>query len=140
MLLLDKLIGPFVPIRFVAFALVGSIGVLVHLIFVIFLFKGLHLSFSSSQILGTLIAMSTNFALNNLFTYRDIRLNGWRWFRGWAAFIIACALGTLANIAVSVHLFENGVMWVVAALVGITVGAVWNYATTGVYTWGVGKR
>jgi dolichol-phosphate mannosyltransferase len=83
--------------------------------------------------------MTTNFALNNIFTYRDVRLTGWRWLRGWVVFIIACAFGTLANVGIAAYLFENNAGWTVAALGGIMVGAVWNYATTRVYTWGVPK-
>jgi dolichol-phosphate mannosyltransferase len=139
MLLLDKLIGHFVPVRFIAFALVGSIGVLVHLIVVTLLFKVVNVSFLPSQVLATLTAMTTNFALNNIFTYRDMRLTGWRWLRGWATFVAACSLGTLSNVGVAAYLFENNAGWLIAALAGITVGAIWNYATTRVYTWGVPK-
>ena len=139
MLLLDKLIGRFVPVRFIAFTLVGSIGVVVHLVAITLLFKGVKVSFLPSQILATFVAMTTNFALNNIFTYRDVRLRGWRWLRGWGAFIVACSLGTLANVGVAAYLFENQAGWTLAALAGITVGAVWNYATTRVYTWGVPK-
>ncbi|HEX2225766.1 MAG TPA: glycosyltransferase family 2 protein [Candidatus Binatia bacterium] len=139
MLLLDKLIGRLVPVRFIAFTFVGSIGVAVHLAVVTLLFKGFNVAFLPSQILATLVAMTTNFALNNVFTYRDVRLTGWRWLRGWVAFIVACAFGTLANVGVAAYLFENNAGWTVAALAGIMVGAVWNYATTRVYTWGVPK-
>jgi dolichol-phosphate mannosyltransferase len=139
MLLLDKLFGRFVPVRFIAFALVGGVGIVVHLIAVGLLFKGLGIDFLPSQILATLMAMTTNFALNNIFTYRDVRLTGWRWLRGWAAFVAACSLGTLSNVGVAAYLFDNDVGWGLAALAGITIGAVWNYATTRVYTWGVPK-
>jgi dolichol-phosphate mannosyltransferase len=139
MLSLDKLIGRLVPVRFIAFSLVGSIGVVVHLAAVTTLFKGLKLSFLPSQIIATFVAMTANFALNNVFTYRDVRLRGWRWLRGWAAFIAACSLGTLSNVGVAAYLFQSGAGWKFAAFAGILVGAVWNYATTLVYTWGVPK-
>jgi dolichol-phosphate mannosyltransferase len=139
MLLLDKLIGPFVPIRFIAFGLVGSIGIVVHLAVITLSFKGVELPFLTSQIVATFVAMTTNFALNNIFTYRDVRLRGWRWIRGWVSFIVACSVGTLSNIGIAAYLFDNGVDWRLAAIAGITVGAVWNYATTLVYTWGVPK-
>ena len=140
MLLLDKLIGHLIPVRFIAFILVGGVGVFVHLIALTSLFKGLGVAFVPSQILATFAAMTTNFALNNGFTYRDVRLRGWRWLRGWATFILACSLGTLANVGIAAYLFERDAGWTVAALAGITVGAVWNYATTMVYTWGVPKN
>ncbi len=137
MLLLDKLIGHVVPVRFIAFALVGSIGIFVHLIAFTLLSKGLKVAFMPSQILGTFLAMTTNFALNNIFTYRDMRLRGWRWLTGWVAFIMACSVGALSNLSVATYLFERNTGRTLAALAGITVGAVWNYATTTLYTWGV---
>jgi dolichol-phosphate mannosyltransferase len=140
MLLLDKLIGHLIPVRFIAFILVGGVGVCVHLIVLTLLFKGLKIAFVPGQILATSIAMTTNFALNNVFTYRDVRLRGLKWLRGWGTFILACSLGAVANVGIAAYLFERDAGWTLAALAGITVGAVWNYATTMVYTWGVPKN
>ena len=140
MLLLDKLIGHLVPVRFVAFILVGSVGVFVHLISLAFLFKGLHCNFVPSQIAATFLAMTANFTLNNVFTYRDMRLRGWRWLRGWLGFVLACSVGLAANVGVAAYVFENHAGWTLAALAGIAVGAVWNYAVTMTYTWRVPKR
>ncbi|MFQ5634794.1 MAG: glycosyltransferase, partial [Gammaproteobacteria bacterium] len=58
MLLIDKLVGHLVPVRFVAFTLVGSLGVVVHLATQALLFEGLKLGFVPSQALATLTAMS----------------------------------------------------------------------------------
>jgi dolichol-phosphate mannosyltransferase len=140
MLLLDKLIGHLVPVRFIAFALVGGFGVVVHFIALTLFFKGLGAPFVASQVAATLIAMTTNFVLNNLFTYRDARLTGWRWVRGWLSFMLACSLGTVANVGIAAYLFERNTGWPLAAVAGIGVGAVWNYATTMMYTWGVAKK
>jgi dolichol-phosphate mannosyltransferase len=135
MLLLDKLIGHVVPVRFVAFTLVGGIGVFIHLLTLTLLFKGLSLGFIESQGTAALVAMTGNFALNNVFTYCDVRLSGWHWLRGWAVFTMACSVGALANIGVAAYLFERNTGWTISAIAGILIGAVWNYATTNVYTW-----
>jgi len=136
MLLLDKLVGRFVPVRFVAFALVGTLGIGVHLATVWLLFRGLLVSFPVSQAAATLVAITSNFALNNVLTYRDMRLRGWKWLSGWVSFLLACSVGALANVGIASYLFESShVTWVPAALAGIVVGAVWNYAVTAVYTW-----
>ena len=140
MLLLDKLIGQYVPVRFVAFGIVGSIGVVVHLVAITLLFIVLKIGFLPSQVLATMCAMTINFALNNLFTYRDKRLRGWHWIRGWVSFLLACSIGMVANIGTAAFLFERDFGWTLAALAGIVVGAVWNYATTMVYTWGIPKH
>jgi dolichol-phosphate mannosyltransferase len=136
MLLLDKLIGRFFPVRFVAFGLVGTLGIGVHLATVWMLFRGLLVGFPAAQVAATLVAITSNFALNNVLTYRDMRLRSWKWLSGWLSFLLACSVGALANVGVASYLFESSqVTWVPAALAGILVGAVWNYAVTAVYTW-----
>jgi dolichol-phosphate mannosyltransferase len=135
MLLLDKLLGRVLPIRFITFALVGSLGVGVHLAAMVVLLKGGQISFAVAQTGATLIAMTSNFALNNAFTYRDRRLRGRQWLRGWATFVLACSVGGIANVGISSYLFEAGISWLPASLAGTIVGAVWNYLATSVYTW-----
>jgi dolichol-phosphate mannosyltransferase len=135
MLVLDKLIGRFVPVRFVAFALVGGVGVVVHVAVLGILFKLLHVDFTTAQAWATLVAMTSNFALNNELTYRDKRLRGWGWLRGWLSFSLACSVGAIANVGIASYLFAGSTTWILAALGGILVGVVWNYAVTAVYTW-----
>jgi dolichol-phosphate mannosyltransferase len=103
------------------------------------LFVVLKIAFLLSQVLASVFAMTVNFALNNLFTYRDKRLRGWQWVRGWLSFLLACSIGMVANVGMAAFLFERDFGWTLAALAGIIVGAVWNYATTMVYTWGIPK-
>jgi dolichol-phosphate mannosyltransferase len=135
MLLLDKLVGRFLPIRFVSFSLVGSLGVLVHLAAVGFFLRSLDLGFVMAQSAATGIAMIFNFAVNNLFTYRDQRFKGKAWFKGLLSFMAACSIGALANVGVATYLFKNRAEWIIAALAGVLVSAVWNYAVTQEYTW-----
>lgn len=135
MLLIDKLIGRYVPVRFVSFVLVGGTGVVVHLLALALFHRGIALSFVVAQALATVIAMTSNFALNNVFTYADLRLRGWRWLRGWLSFAVACSIGAFANVGVATYLFATNATWLLAGFAGIAVGAVWNYAITMVYTW-----
>jgi dolichol-phosphate mannosyltransferase len=140
LLLLDKLFGRVVPIRFVAFSLVGGFGVLVHLAVLTVLFKGLSMSFLWSQVAATVVAMTSNFLLNNVLTYRDMRLRAWRLIKGWVLFGLVCSVGGLANVGIANYLFEREAFWVLSAVAGILVGAVWNYAVTAFYTWGMTPR
>ena len=140
MLLADKLIGHVVPVRFVAFALVGTVGVFLHFSVLTTLFRAMSFSFSLSQAVATLVAMTSNFALNNALTYRDMRLKGWRWVGGWASFTLACSVGMLANVGIASYLFRHDTVWILSALAGIVVGAVWNYAVTSIYTWNRQER
>jgi len=135
MLLADKLIGHILPVRFVAFALVGAVGVLVHFAVLSTLFRVMAAPFHFSQAAATIAAMVGNFVLNNALTYRDMRLKGWQWIKGLASFALSCSLGALANVGIASYLFRRDTSWAVAALAGIAVGAVWNYAVTSFYTW-----
>jgi dolichol-phosphate mannosyltransferase len=136
MLLADKTVGRYVPVRFLSFAIVGGLGVFVHMAALTLLLKGIGLGFTVAQSIATASAMVFNFALNNVLTYRDRRLGGWAWWRGLASFMLACSVGALANVGIATYLFESATTWFLAALAGVLVGAVWNYGVTQLYTWG----
>lgn len=137
MLLLDKSIGRFVPVRLVGFSFVGGIGVLIHFAALLLLYRWLGLPFAWSQSSASLVAMTSNFWLNNLMTYRDQRLRRWQWLRGWLSFVLVCSLGAAGNVGVASYLFNQEFNWGLSALIGILVGTVWNYAVTSSYTWRV---
>jgi dolichol-phosphate mannosyltransferase len=139
LMLLDKTIGRYVPTRFIPFAFIGGLGVFVHMAVLWALFRGLETTFVAGQAVAALVAMTFNFFLNNVFTYRDRRLRGWGLLRGWVSFTLACSVGAVANVGIATYLFHaapaGGLWWVASAVAGILVGAVWNYAVTAVYTW-----
>ena len=138
-MLLDKSVGRYVPVRFIAFASIGGLGVFVHMAVLSLVFLVLGETFVVGQTAATLVAMTFNFFLNNWFTYRDRRLKGWGLLRGWISFTLACSLGAVANVGIATYLFntapQGGSWWVLSAVAGIIVGSVWNYAVTSVYTW-----
>jgi len=134
-LLADKLVGHVVPLRFALFGLIGLLGVAVHMLI---LWGGLNLAdlgFGEAQSLATLIAMTSNFFLNNMLTYRDQRLRGWRLVRGLLTFYGICGIGATANVGIASYLFSANQVWWVAGMLGVVVGAVWNYAMTSIFTW-----
>lgn len=134
-LLIDKLIGGLVPLRFFLFVLVGLTGVIVHFLILFLLFKILFMGFSLSQSIATLVAMTSNFIINNQFTYRDQRLRGRHLFTGLFTFYVACSLGAIINVQIATMLYEQSISWIFAGVVGAAVGAVWNYAMTASFTW-----
>lgn len=136
MLLADKTVGRYVPVRFISFSIVGGLGVFVHMAVLSGSLKLAGLPFVQSQALATGAAMVFNFAINNLLTYRDQRLRGLKWWTGLATFVAACSIGAVANVGVANYLFLGDTQWALAALAGVAVGAVWNYAVTQIYTWG----
>jgi dolichol-phosphate mannosyltransferase len=134
MLLADKMVGQVVPPRFLLFGVVGSLGLMVHMLS---LAIGLHVAFAfgTSQAIAVLAAMTFNFAMNNFLTYRDRRLSGWRFVRGLLSFYAICSLGAIANVGVAAFLFGEQATWWVAGLAGALVGSVWNYAISAHFTW-----
>lgn len=140
MLLADKLVGRWIPVRFVAFGLIGLLGVGVHFAALFAAHRLLGWDFVPSQAVATLLAMAGNYTVNNLITYRDRRRRGWAWWSGLLSFGLVCSVGAIANVGVASHQFERDGRWVWAALAGILVGAVWNYAVTAFYTWGSRTR
>ncbi len=135
-LLIDKFAGHIVPAKFVIFSLVGSLGVVVHLAVLALLFEGFGVSFPTGQIVATLTAMTSNFALNNVLTYHDRRLSGWAWIRGWFSFALASSVGAVANVGIATYLYSSHqTTWLASAVAGVLVGVVWNYAVTSVFTW-----
>jgi dolichol-phosphate mannosyltransferase len=133
--LADKLLGRFLPVRFLMFVLVGLSGVVVHLSLLSLLYALLQLPFLMAQGLATYAAMVSNFCLNNQLTYRDQRLRGWRFALGLFSFCAICSIGAGLNLVVADSLFSHSVAWPVAGLLGAMVGAVWNYGVTSTLTW-----
>ena len=135
LLLADKWLGPYVPVRFILFVLVGGLGLVVHLGV---LWAGLNIlswGFSSAQSLAVFTAMTVNFIINNIFTYSDQKLKGPGFIKGLLSFYVACSIGAFINIRIAGFLFEHGIQWWLAGILGAVIGAVWNYAITSTLTW-----
>lgn len=135
--LYERSLGRIVPTRFAMFATVGGLGVGIHMAALSALYLVAGRSFALASIIATFVAMSFNFWLNNWLTYRDQRLTGTAAvFAGWIGFCLTCSVGAFANVAVATLMQSSGINWVLAALSGIVVGAVWNYALSSRFVWG----
>jgi dolichol-phosphate mannosyltransferase len=136
MLILYHLTGRLLPARFFLFGAVGVTGVGVHLAMLSAAYRVTGGNFFASQAIATWAAMTSNFFLNNIFTYGDQRLRGRRLWRGLASFYVACGIGAFINLAVAEWLFLQSAAYWVAGLVGALVAALWNFFTTASFTWG----
>jgi len=134
-LVLNKAMGGMVPVRFAMFALVGATGMLAHLGCLAVLLFGLHLKFLTAQAVATFVAMTENFFLNNLITYRDRKLRGLRLVSGLLSFWVACSFGAWANVVFARALLHEGARWYMAGLAGIILSSVWNYSISNLFTW-----
>ncbi|HTM95759.1 MAG TPA: glycosyltransferase family 2 protein [Croceibacterium sp.] len=143
--LYDKWLGQIIPTRFALFGTIGAAGVVVHMtVLSAFLAafgsgarEQLITDFEIGQTIAAVVAMTFNFVLNNFLTYADKRLTGFtNLLRGWLKFALTCSVGLLANIGVAAVLVRMGFHEYPAALCGIVIGAVWNYALSSRFVWG----
>jgi dolichol-phosphate mannosyltransferase len=134
-LIIDKLVGKWLPTRFALFVLVGALGVVVHLAILAPLYLNHRHHFPQAQLIATAVAMTFNFLLNNMVTFRDRRLRGWRVVTGLLTFYAACSLGAVINVAFANMLIRQGVPWYLAGTSGTVISSVWNYGVNAVLTW-----
>jgi dolichol-phosphate mannosyltransferase len=134
-LVLAKLTHDAVSLRFLLFAMVGSIGVIVHFAGLYIALRALDLPFAEAQACGALSAMTSNFILNNFLTYRDQRLKGFAILRGLLLFYLVCSVGLLANVGVAFSVYDQEPIWWLAGAAGALMGVVWNYAMSGLFVW-----
>ncbi|HVP85111.1 MAG TPA: glycosyltransferase family 2 protein [Rhizomicrobium sp.] len=133
-LLLAKASGGTLEPRFIFFALVGTSGLIVHLI-ALKLALGSHLSFTRGQAIATFIAMSTNFLFNNNFTYRDRRLRGVSAVAGYSLFCIIGGIGAFATVGFATWLYSSEPVWWVAGAAGGIMSVFWNYSMSSLFVW-----
>ncbi len=146
--LYDKWLGRIIPTRFALFGTIGGLGVIVHMavlatVLGAFGQKVLYhnwsdqIEFIIAQTSAAIVAMRFNFMLNNELTYADKRLRGFvPLLRGWAKFALTCSVGLLANVGAAAALMRMGFHAYPAAIVGIVVGSVWNFALSSKFVWG----
>lgn len=140
---LEKKVSPIIPLpaRFLSFALINSIGILVHLAVFLPTFTTGALSFVSAQLIATLVSMAFNYTVNNEVTYSDRKLVGRRFFMGFVVFAILCSVGVFANVSVASVLHRDfpAMIAFLPAIAGALVTVVWNYVATNIFVWGRGR-
>lgn len=134
-LLLDKALGGWVPLRFIAFAAVGALGLVVHLAVLTLGYDIAHLHFERVQVIATVVAMAFNFQLNNQITYRDQRLKGAGFWRGLVLFMVVCGLGAAAGVGIANALYASKTGWTLSGATGAVIALVWNYAVSATLVW-----
>jgi len=132
-LIASRLSGGLIAPRFVPFAFVGTLGLFVH--FAVLRAMLNVAGFERSQALATYCAMTANFAINNLLTYRDMRLRGFAALRGAAIFCLIGTTGFIANIGLATALYGVKPVWWLAGAAGALIGAVWNFAMSNRLVW-----
>ena len=138
-LLVEKLSRGFVPGRFVLFCMVGSLGILIHML-ALWASRAAGIAFEEGQLMATFVAMLFNFGLNNEVTYRRWRLSGAAIYSGVVAFCVVCSIGALANVSVAELALTQFGSWPLAGLAGALIGGVINFAIADNVVWQVARR
>ncbi len=134
--------GEFLPLRFVKYSLVGLSGVGVQLLSTHALRSLPQLRTEDSQLataIAIAIAMASNYVLDNLWTFRDLRhRSAGTFLGGFLRFSAVCSVGAAISwsIAQSARLATDGYMNIYfASLIGIAVATIWNYVLNRHFTW-----
>lgn len=140
--LYDVTLGTYIPLTFVKYCIVGTLGIVVHVSMYELLSSifrdaaGLSLYGFSLSVIGAIeTAIIFNFLLNNVWTFAHIKLRGLKMLQGFITFNLACAVGALANYATSAFLFSRGVAELASVIIGAFVGVFWNYTINRLMTW-----
>lgn len=141
-LVMDKLIGRWLPVRFVLYCFVGASGLALHLGTLWLFYHRLGYSFETALMVAISVAMFTNYAINNALTYRERQRKGLGFLTGFVLYVVACSIGNLSNYALADVLVKRGIWWPIAGVGGLAVGSVWNFAASEIVTWrtGLGRR
>jgi dolichol-phosphate mannosyltransferase len=134
-LLLAKATDDAVSLRFMLFCLVGAIGIGVHFLTLTVSYHLLAMQFVWAQTLAMMVAIASNFVINNALTYRDRRLHGLTFLSGLLRFYLVSVAGLVSNIGVSDWLFISSEKWWAAGLAGAVIGVVWNYVVASQFVW-----
>lgn len=126
--------------RFILFTGVGLSGVLLQVATLAFIHRSLDLPFLLGQSASVLIAMTSNYSLNNVITFREKRLRGRAWFRGLLSFYLACSIGALFNLAAAQLAYKFGVHYILAGLVGTGAGSIFNFLSVDRFTWKTARQ
>jgi dolichol-phosphate mannosyltransferase len=133
--LVNKASGGIIPEKFVKFAVIGGLGLILHLVLLRILLTSVHVDFAASQTVATVIAMINNFFLNNALTYQNTQLRGFPLLKGLILFCIICSIGAIGNVGIASWIFAQSHIWWLAGVTGAVTGAVWNYAISSAFIW-----
>ena len=135
-LLLSKMSGGIIPSRALMFGLVGASGVVINVGLAWLALKFFPtMTFALAQFIGAVVAMTSNYLINNEITYRDRRKHGWALAVGYLKFCALCSVGLAANVAVGAMAHQLTGWKILASISGTVFGALWNYATTALAVW-----
>ncbi len=120
--------------RFTRFCVVGLSGVLVNEGLLWLFTDMLGIFFLLSSLVAIEISILTNFTLNELWTFRDMRGGREVYTRMYLYNLVALG-GLVINLFVLYALTTTGMHYLIANLFGIAAAVLWNYFVNYRWTW-----
>jgi dolichol-phosphate mannosyltransferase len=134
-LVVSKMTGGILPTSFLLFGGVGAIGIVIHVLMLWISLSLLSFNFVVAQAVATVVSMTSNFVLNNQFTFADKKLKGWHIAGGLVAFYVICSIGAIANVSVASWIFQMDRSAYFAGVTGALMSVVFNYAVSRAIVW-----
>jgi putative flippase GtrA len=133
--LIYRVLGGRLPKTMISFLIVGSLGVVVHML----VLKGALFFFTShfpvANGCAMLVAATFNYLVNNQSTFEHTSLVGRKILFGFVIYLAITSLGLLASLSISTWVFNRNHMPMLAAFCGIVAGSLWNYFMTHTFVW-----
>lgn len=117
-------------IQLTRFVLVGGLGSLVNLSIFYYFTSVQSIGFNAASVAAFVIAVTHNFTLNYLWTFKGVRQRGKNYFSSWKKYVAVNLVGFIVNISMLnffVVLFGAKYM-IYGQAIGIAGGMVFNFA------------
>lgn len=124
--IIENLTRGFIPGTLIVFSSIGSIGVIVHFS-VLYLLLSMDMSYLFSNFFGSLVALASNYTLNNLLTFNNIHNTYSKRFIGFVKYSLFNSFSLIANTGITSMLYYDNFSIAISSLVGILAGLILNY-------------
>ncbi|HEY2593241.1 MAG TPA: GtrA family protein [Chloroflexota bacterium] len=122
-------------VRIARFGCVGLIGVAVNSALLWLLTDRVHLYYLASSVVATEVAILSNFALNQRWTFASIN-DGRPWVEKLMKFNVVSFSGLVVTVSILFVLKQfAGLNYLVANTLAVGTAATWNYAANRRWTW-----
>ena len=122
--------------RFIKFGLIGLSGLFVSLFFIWLFVEFAHLDKYLAWVLGTIIAIFSNYILNSFFTFPDRKTaSGKEWRRRLALYFFMTLISVLINYLFYTAFLALKVHYLIAATAGIIISGALNFYFSVLWVW-----
>ena len=121
--------------RFIRFGMVGGVGAVINMGILYLLVQHGGWNHMAAAVIATEMAILSNFVLNDRWTFRDVSSRH-TWAVRMCRYNAIAAGGALISLAMlAILTFGAGMHYLVANLLAIAAGTIWNYVVNSRLTW-----